>query len=103
MVATGSVGPHVSSVEAPIGRPRRRRWGRRGVVAAGVLVAVAGTGGGLAATGVVGGGLFGAGPAKTPSPDSGAATSTAVVARQTLSERMSVNGTLGYAGSYQVI
>jgi Putative peptidoglycan binding domain len=103
-MGTGSVEKHVSTVKAPIGRPRRpRRW-RRGVVVAGVLVVVAGTGGGLAATGVVGGGkLFGANPAKTPSPDSSAATSTALVTQQTLSERTSVNGTLGYSGSYDVI
>jgi len=100
-MGTDSIKEHVSTGGAPI--RRRRRW-RRGVAAAGVLAVVAGTGGGLAATGVIGGGeLFGANPAKTPSPDSGAATSTAMVTRQTLSERTSVTGTLGYSGSYDVI
>lgn len=92
-----AVGERVSFATVPPGRPRRRR--RRGIVVGGVVVVVvAGTGGGLAAAGV-----FGNGPAKTPSPDSGAATSTQPVTRQTLYARTSVNGTLGYSGSYNVI
>jgi multidrug efflux pump subunit AcrA (membrane-fusion protein) len=69
------------------------------VVAGVLVVAAAGTSGVLVATGVVGG----HDPAKNPSPDSAAATSTAVVTRQTLSERTSVNGTLGYARTFHVI
>jgi peptidoglycan hydrolase-like protein with peptidoglycan-binding domain len=76
--------------------PRRRR--RRGLVIGGVLLVAAGTGGGLAAAGA-----FDRGPATPPSPDSGAPTSTALVTRQALSAQTSVNGTLGYSGSYDVI
>jgi hypothetical protein len=100
-MGTDAVEERLSGVETPkSAAPRRRGRRRRGAVVGGVLVVAAvGTGGGLVATGVIGGND----PAKNPSPDSGAATSTALVTQQALSERTSVNGTLGYAQSYNVI
>jgi len=100
-MGTDAVEERVSFAPAPPGRLRPRLRRRRRVVVIGgvVLVAIAGTGGGLVASGVLGG----SGLANPPSPDSGAPTSSALVTRQTLFARTSVNGTLGYQGSYGVI
>jgi peptidoglycan hydrolase-like protein with peptidoglycan-binding domain len=76
------------------GPPGRRR--RRVIVGLVVLVLAAGTllaitrpfsGGGAAGNGI----------------DNGAPTSLATIARRSLSSRINVNGTLGYAGSYDVV
>jgi hypothetical protein len=78
------------------GRPPRRR--RTKALAAAVVVVLAGAGAGV--------GLarpFGGGPHSAGVDGNGAATSLASVTRQSLSSRTSVNGTLGYAGSYSVI
>ena len=84
--------------------PRRRR---RTVLVAGVLVVAV-----VAATGAIvdierPGGVSLAHPLGTrPSAggpvDNGAATATATVARRSLAARLSVGGTLGYAGDYTV-
>ena len=76
--------------------PRRRRRCRWLIVAAVVLLLAAG---GL----VVVRGVFNAGGGSGGSGDSGAATSLATVTRGSLSQRMQVNGTLGYEGSYTVL
>jgi hypothetical protein len=85
----------MKGIAAPnaLGRPGQRRWVAVAVVlaliAAGVLVVI---------RGVFGGGQGDSGPNA-----SGPATSLATVGRQSLSEQMQVNGTLGYAGSYTVL
>jgi hypothetical protein len=70
---------------------------RRVFVVVVVIVVVAG--------GVIGGiKLFGKpGPAVASSADNAATTSTATVAKRSLSAQTNVNATLGYAGSYSVI
>ena len=78
-------------VTQPHGGPRRRRWL---VVLAVVVVAGAVAGVGLAA-GFGGSGSPGRG-------NSGYGTSTAPVTRQTLTQQITVSGTLGYTGSYTV-
>jgi hypothetical protein len=75
-------------------RPRRRR-----TILIGVLVVVVGAGGGLA----VATDVFGGGESKAGSPDSNAPTATALVTRQRLTSQTRVNGTLGYAGSFEVV
>jgi len=77
--------------------PRRRR--KKALAAAVVAVALAGAGVAVGLAGPFGDrARSGAGAASN-----GAATSVAAVTRQSLSSRTSVNGTLGYTGSYSVI
>jgi Putative peptidoglycan binding domain len=79
------------------GKPRRRRKKVLAVAVVAVVLAGAGAGVGLARP-------FGGRPHPSGGvPGNGAATSLAAVTRQSLSSRTSVNGTLGYAGSYTVI
>jgi multidrug efflux pump subunit AcrA (membrane-fusion protein) len=73
--------------------PRRRLW-----VIAGLVVLVLGAGTFLAITRPFGGG-GGAGGGI----DNGSPTSLASVTRRSLASRINVNGTLGYAGSYDVV
>lgn len=76
-----------------------RRWiSRRVVVIVVVVVLVVGGA-------VVGGfALFGSkAPAKAAGVDNAAATSTATVAKRSLSAQTNVSATLGYAGSYSVV
>jgi hypothetical protein len=75
-------------------RPRRGRRARVTAVVVGVLVA--------AGVGVVVTDLFAA-QKKDPSIESTARTGLAQVAKGTLSARTQENGTLGYAGDYQVV
>lgn len=91
-----AVEERIGLAPAPTGRSGRRR---RVLIGGVLVVVVAGTGGGLLASGVIGA----AGSGNPPSPDSGAPTSTQTVRQQTLSASTSVNGTLGYSGSYNVI
>jgi hypothetical protein len=79
------------------GQPRRRR--KKVLAAAVVAVVLAGAGAGVGLARPFGGRPQPGGGV----PDNGAATSLAAVTRQSLSSRTSVNGTLGYAGSYTVI
>jgi peptidoglycan hydrolase-like protein with peptidoglycan-binding domain len=76
------------------GRPGRRR--RRVIAGLVVLVLAAGTvlaiAGPFAGGGAAGGGI-----------DNGSPTSLASVTRRSLASRINVNGTLGYAGSYDVV
>lgn len=74
--------------------PSRRR--RRGRVTAGVLVIAAAVAGGIVIS-------RGSGTAGQPSAEAGTTTGVAQVTKGTLSARSLENGTLGYAGSYQVI
>jgi hypothetical protein len=75
-----------------VARRSRRRW----VIGAVVLVLI--VVGAVEASGVLGGG----GNSNTPT-DGGSATSLWKVKRMTLSERIQLNGTLGYTGSYTVL
>jgi hypothetical protein len=72
-----------------VARRSRRRW----VIGAVVLVVIAGA---VMASGVLGGG-------GTTSSNSGSATSLSTVVRRSLSQRMQLNGTLGYTGSDTVL
>jgi hypothetical protein len=92
----------VTAVPAADGQPRSGRppWRRRKkVLAAAVVVVLAGAGAGVGLARPFGGRPHPAGAV----PGNGAATSLAAVTRQSLSSRTSLNGTLGYAGSYTVI
>ena len=73
---------------------RRRRWRRRDVAALGAAVVLA-VGAVLAVTDPFGG-------SGSSSVDNASATSLVRVAQRDLSSQTSVNGTLGYAGSYSV-
>jgi hypothetical protein len=74
-------------------RHGRRRW----VISAVVLVLLA-VGAVVVASGVLSGGGN-----RNTSSNSGSATSLSTVTRRSLSQRMQLNGTLGYAGSYTVL
>ena len=76
----------------------RRFTSRRILVTVVVVVVVLG---GAAVGGVA---LFGTKtPAKAAGVDNAAATSTATVAKRSLSAQTNVSATLGYAGSYSVV
>lgn len=92
----------------PTGRPPRRHRRRRLLAAAVVVVVlVAGTGAYLELANPYGFSfahpLGGLDQTASPTQDNNAATSTASVEQRSLSQTMSVSGTLGYAGSYTVL
>ncbi|POM24981.1 HlyD family secretion protein [Actinomadura rubteroloni] len=88
-------GPGTGPAESP--RPRRPRRGRRGRIIAVVVIVLAGAGAAVVVTDPFGG------SGKAPSIDSDAPTALAKVTQGTLEARTQENGTLGYAGSYDVI
>jgi uncharacterized membrane protein YgcG len=77
-------------------RPRRQKRRRRILAAAVVIVVIAAAGGGYYELRQL------RGNAPAPAANSGA-TALAPVTRQSLSEQTSVDGTLGYSGSYTVV
>jgi hypothetical protein len=74
-----------------VARRSRRHW----VIGAVVLVIAAGA---AVASGVLGGGGY-----RNAASNSDSATSLSTVVRRSLSQRMQLNGTLGYTGSYTVL
>ncbi len=77
--------------------PSRHRPGRRrGAIAVGVVVALAGIAAGLSVTNPFAG-------TKAAAPIASDPTSLATVTRQSLSSQTQVNATLGYSGTYTVV
>jgi Putative peptidoglycan binding domain len=106
---TGATTPATNELAEPVeppGLPPRRRR-RRLLAAAVVVVVVAGAGGYVELTnpdGISFSHALGVRRHKaTGTQDNGAATSTQPVTRRSLSATTSVNGTLGYSGSYAVL
>ncbi len=107
---TGATAPATSEraelVESPGLPPRRRRRRRLLVAAVVVVVVVVGAGGYVELTnpdGISFSHPLGIRHKATGTQDSSAATSTQPATRRSLSETTSLNGTLGYAGSYAVL
>lgn len=89
-----------SGAPEPAAGVRHRRPGRRRMlVAGGVLVVLAGAGGAVAGTGVLGT----SGHPGTGVTDNSDPTGLAAVTRGTLSSQVQVNATLSYADSYSVL
>ncbi len=84
------------SIQTRDGRPprQRRRW-----TVIGVVLVLAGAGGGLALTNPFGGN----GGPKPGTNDNAARTSLATVTERSLSSQTNVSATLGYAGTYSVV